>query len=70
MKVEKNNSVYNRLKKTMTEENVDLREQRERRDAEEKARQKKRYQEQKERQIAEEKRKKEEAELRFVFLHY
>lgn len=54
----------------MTEENVDLREQRERRDAEEKARQKKRYQEQKERQIAEEKRKKEEAELRFVFLHY
>lgn len=64
MKVEKHNEVYNRLKKTMTEDQSDLREQRERRDAEEKARQKKLYREQKEREKVEEKRRKEEAELR------
>lgn len=54
----------NRLEKTKREENGDLREQRERRDAEERAEKKKLLRDQKEREKAEEKRRKEEAELR------
>lgn len=64
MKVAKQNEVVNRLKKTQTEEHLDLRESRERRDAEEKAQKYKILREQKEREKVEEKKRKEEAELR------
>lgn len=60
--------IVKRLKKTQTEEHPDLREQRERRDAQEKAKQEKLYKEKKEREKVEEKRRKEEAELRYVEL--
>lgn len=64
VKVEKRNEVVNKLTKTKTEENPDLRESRERRDAEEKAKKNKILRDQKEKEKAEEKRRKEEAELR------
>ncbi len=50
----------------MTEVHPDLREMREQRDAEEKAKKNKLLREQKEKEKADEKRKKEEAELRYI----
>ncbi|XKL60661.1 hypothetical protein PGB90_007718 [Kerria lacca] len=64
VKVEKRNEVVNRLKKTMIEENPDLRQMREQRDAEEKAKRIKLFKEQEEKEKASEKRRKEEAELK------
>ncbi|XP_065226730.1 coiled-coil domain-containing protein 25 [Planococcus citri] len=64
VKVEKQNPVVNRLEKTKKEEQPNLREQRERRDAEERAEKKQQLREQKEREKADERKKKEEAELR------
>lgn len=60
----RNNEIVNRLNKTKTEETVDFRAEREKRDRDEREDKKKILRDQKDKEKDEEKRKKEEAEVR------